>query len=1246
MSNSKLKILVSFLLLAFVFVVFPAKMTSADVVASGECGAQGNNLTWTFDNNGTLTISGSGKMINCTVTDGVISQPWLDYRKSIKTVVFEGEITSIGDYAFNGCENLTQITIPNGVDYLGEYSFAGCSSLESIEVPDGVKKIQTHAFALCHNLVSVTLHENLEEIGVSAFDDDQHIKELVIPSTVKKMYANTFHNTIGLECFTVCGPIEYKHAYSLKNFGAVKIVVLDSVTDLGVWNFSKDYNLRSLVINKETYDSASSKFPTKLTEDQIHFYYDVSYSNDGHGTVSGTTRTFGTDEVKLDITPERYYKLDQVIWTSGETTKTLTADENGNYIMPNVDAEASGATIRATFTEKTTADIVASGECGAQGNNLTWTLDEYGTLTISGSGAMMDWSSEELVSWYSNRDSIEKVVFNGEVTSIGKLAFTRCSALTSITIPGSVTSIGQSAFFGCENENFTSIVIPSRVTSIGDKAFFLCNHIENIEIPEGVTVIGISTFEKCTRLVSVKIPDGVTEIGQYAFASCTSLRSVDFPSSLKKIGNYAFYQNHNLQNITIKSSVSEFGSKVFSYDMVKKLVVLDSVTDLGKWSFTGLSDRPEVYINQEAYGDGSAFSSTLPSDKIHFYYEVSYSNDGHGTVIGTDRTFGTDEIELEFTPDSCYELDQVIWTSGETTKTLTADENGNYIMPNVDAGTPGATIKATFKVKSHHITTITGTPATCEEAGVETHYKCTACNKLFSDPDGQHEISIADTVIPALGHDLEEKAAKDPTCTEDGHEKYYECKRCHKKFSDAEGTKEISAPAVIHKLGHSLKLVKEKAPTKDTPGNIRHYKCEKCNKLFADAEGTQPLTEEQIVIPATGHNLTAIKAKDATCTATGNIAYYLCEDEDCKCGKAFSDPDGQHEIDIADTVIPALGHNIEEKTAKDPTCTEDGHEKYYECSRCHKKFSDAEGTNEISAPEKTDKLGHDWDEGEVTTKPECEAEGTRTFHCKRDGCTHTKTEPIPAKGHSKEPEHHEAVPPTHENEGSHEYYECPDCHKKFSDPGCEHEMTDAQIVDPPIGAAELGEAAEDKDGRKYVVTDPHIGGAGTVTFTGVETPVENLIIPDTVVIKLETYKVTKIASKAFYNDKTLKTVVIGSNIVSIDSYAFYGCSNLIKVSGGAKVKTIGASAFAKCPKLSSFTISSSVLSKIGKTAFSGDKKLKTLYIRKTTRLTKSGVKKSLKGSSVKTVRVKKSKVKKYKKYFKKSNSGRKVKVKK
>ena len=126
----------------------------------------------------------------------------------------------------------------------------------------------------------------------------------------------------------------------------------------------------------------------------------------------------------------------------------------------------------------------------------------------------------------------------------------------------------------------------------------------------------------------------------------------------------------------------------------------------------------------------------------------------------------------------------------------------------------------------------------------------------------------------------------------------------------------------------------------------------------------------------------------------------------------------------------------------------------------------------------------------------------------------------------------------------------------------------------------------------------------------------------------------------------VKTVTIGANIKIIDKYAFYGCKNLTKVYGGGRVEIIGTYAFAKCPKLKSFTITSPNLKTIGSFAFKKDKKLKTVKIKNTTKLTKAGVKKSLKSSSVKTVKVKKAKVKAYKKIFKKSNSGRSVRVKK
>ena len=196
-----------------------------------------------------------------------------------------------------------------------------------------------------------------------------------------------------------------------------------------------------------------------------------------------------------------------------------------------------------------------------------------------------------------------------------------------------------------------------------------------------------------------------------------------------------------------------------------------------------------------------------------------------------------------------------------------------------------------------------------------------------------------------------------------------------------------------------------------------------------------------------------------------------------------------------------------------------------------------------------------------------------------------------------------------------------------------------------VPTIDLGDKAEVNE-CEYTVTNNAVDGKGTVAFEGVKTPVEAVSIPSTVNINGVNFKVTKIASGAFFNDTVLKTVTIGSNVLVIDTNAFYGCTNLVKVSGCKGLKTIGVNAFARCSKLSSFTVTSSVLSKIGTKAFYKDTKLKTLYIKYTTKLSKSGVKKSLSGSSVKTVKVKKSKVKKYKKYFKKSNSGRKVTVKK
>jgi hypothetical protein len=121
---------------------------------------------------------------------------------------------------------------------------------------------------------------------------------------------------------------------------------------------------------------------------------------------------------------------------------------------------------------------------------LTWNLNN-GTLTISGEGAMPDYGGGESP-WYKYRLSVNTVVVETGVTSIGNMAFFNCQNLTSVTISNGVTSIGDYAFSSCEK--LTLITIPNSVMSIGEEAFYGCWSISSITIPKSVTSIGNSAF--------------------------------------------------------------------------------------------------------------------------------------------------------------------------------------------------------------------------------------------------------------------------------------------------------------------------------------------------------------------------------------------------------------------------------------------------------------------------------------------------------------------------------------------------------------------------------------------------------------------------------------------------------------------------------------------------------------------------------------------------------------------------------
>ena len=147
----------------------------------------------------------------------------------------------------------------------------------------------------------------------------------------------------------------------------------------------------------------------------------------------------------------------------------------------------------------------------------------------------------------------------------------------------------------------------------------------------------------------------------------------------------------------------------------------------------------------------------------------------------------------------------------------------------------------------HQLTFVEEQPATCTEAGHEAYYLCSHCGKLYADENAETELSEADTVIAALGHDLTHHEAVAATCTADGSVEYWSCARCELNFSDAEGTAQIEN--IVVKASHKIDFVEQIDPTADGAGTKEHYACSVCHTCFEDRAGKKEIDPDELVIP-------------------------------------------------------------------------------------------------------------------------------------------------------------------------------------------------------------------------------------------------------------------------------------------------------------------------------------------------------------------------------------------------------------
>ena len=267
-------------------------------------------------------------------------------------------------------------------------------------------------------------------------------------------------------------------------------------------------------------------------------------------------------------------------------------------------------------------EIVDSGVCG---ENLTWTLDSNGLLTISGTGDMDNFFEPP---WYTQE--VHSVAIEEGITSIGSYAFYGCKKIKEIKISQTVKFISTyKTFYDCislatiavdsKNSYYTDVdgvlytkdmetlllypqaksntnyVIPIGVKTIGQSAFYKCNNLTQVVYPQGIQEIGSNNFYGCSNLAEVDFPESLTYIGEDAFSYCTSLKSVVLPKGIESVDGFSYCTNLTSLVLNIVED-GYIGDSAFpGLNNLKSLILPITLKRIGAYSFKDSKSLKDIY---------------------------------------------------------------------------------------------------------------------------------------------------------------------------------------------------------------------------------------------------------------------------------------------------------------------------------------------------------------------------------------------------------------------------------------------------------------------------------------------------------------------------------------------------------------------------------------------------------------------------------------------------------------------------
>lgn len=627
---------------------------NAEVIFSGlswDIGVTKGAMTATLYSDGRLAITGSGLMKNWASASAV---DWYSKRNTITKVTFDGDIQSIGAYAFSGCESLSDCVLPDSVSNIGQYAFFDCKGITFFRVPDKVTTINTYTFANCTSLYWVDCGLGVQSIEPFAFAGCPTARYIAINGSAAEVKGNAFQGDKNATLLIV----GKQQMTDFTDYTGINDAATGSV-DTKVFRicYLKDIEQGRLLKRYAANNTTAAIGSTGSYANTSDLYaYSFDSNNDGKADYLHVAGASAMETTWADKT--------QVPWNEiRETLTKVCVEDDVTSVGPYAFEDCTALTFARIGKGAATFSTHAFYNCSS--------LKEFLCNVRSFSTGSLTADSNVFVN--AGASAGFSVVFEDDATRIPGYLFYNCKNLTNLTLGKGISSINSFAFAGCtgmktlyikstkidstdpkiftdagkESGGFT-VELAANVTKVPDNLFYSTDgnpYVTSVFADAGSKLesIGSSAFFDCNRLESAYFANCtmLTYIHNAAFKGCTRLVSADFSNCIKlqKINSEAFANCMNLADFTISNdeAITNIGDKAFYNTLaIRTMTIPESVREIGADAFGLWVPQQIIYVlGKMSVGDFSSAPSSWPGNATVIYTNLSWdvSKKQDGSII-------------------------------------------------------------------------------------------------------------------------------------------------------------------------------------------------------------------------------------------------------------------------------------------------------------------------------------------------------------------------------------------------------------------------------------------------------------------------------------------------------------------------------------------------------------------------------------------------------------------------------------